>query len=177
MPIDPSKESPEVQAEIAAFEAQHSSLLGQRAILDRELQQLLSSRNQTDEQRARIAQIQNETSSIAIQINQLAIQESAIAQSIPVDDINNAQVKKLLLQEILITTPLPPVGKVSIITTTIDPSNLIQYMTLTQHLNPYGRKRQCDTDLENLMSIINKDVNGSIAIHKETIKNSTKIVK
>jgi hypothetical protein len=168
--------SPQVQAEIDAFAAQHKALLAQMSVLETELQQLRAERTPTDPQRSRMVELNSQINSLAIQLNQLKVQESAVAAQINTPALVNAQTKKDLLQNILITTPLPPPGKVMIVHATIDNANLIDYMNITQHLNPYGRKRQCDTDLENLMAIINKDMNNSIAETLSIVKKLTKIV-
>lgn len=170
--------SPQVQAEIDAFAAQHKALLAQMSVAETELQQLRAERAPTDPQRARMVELDSQINSLAIQLNQLKAQESKVAAQIDASAIVNAQSKQTSLKTILIANPslLPPTGKINIIQATTDPANLIDYMSQTQHLNPYGRKRQCDTDLENLMSVINKDMNNSVAETIAIVKKLAKIV-
>ena len=163
--------SPQVQAELAIFTKQQTDLMAKKAPLDAERLQLQAKQNQTDADRARILELNTQISSISASINIIRAQESTVVASISGTDIVNSLAKNQLLKNILITTPLPSPGNLLHVQPAINNANLILYMTLTQHLNPYGRKRQCDTDLENLMAVINKDINNAVGVNIEAIQN------
>lgn len=146
---------PAIQAEIDKFEKEQSRLLKERARLDSIFSRLSSKQNPTDADKAQIADIQTQIFNIITQLEKNKMAESEIIHSVIPEGILLAAQKQELLKTILITTDKPAPGMLSIVHPTISPADVISYMTLTQHLNPYGRKRQCDTDLENLMAIIN----------------------
>lgn len=71
----------------------------------------------------------------------------------------------------LIKIPTPEKNNVGQIRyTEIDPDNLVDYINATQHLNPWGRERQCDKDLKNLMMIINADMRNQMGKIVEIVK-------
>lgn len=41
----------------------------------------------------------------------------------------------------------------------LEPEHISEYIDVTVHLNPWGRMRQCDEDLKNLMATIGRDIN------------------
>jgi len=164
--------STQVKEELKVYEERHKALLEELKPLDSELLVLTATvATPTPEQSATISSLKERINNLHIQLTQLSTKESALVASISETAITNAAVKETLLKSILISTPLPSKGSVLIVHPVLDSANLIQYLTLTQHLNPYGRKRQCDTDLENLMSVINKDVSHSVGVVVETAKS------
>lgn len=52
----------------------------------------------------------------------------------------------------------------------IKDNDLVSFIDATVNLNPWGRMRQCDEDLKNLMGIIGKDINNEIGEWLEVTK-------
>lgn len=177
-----SANAPAVQSELAAFSKRQAELLTQMAPLDAELLRLnaLPASQQTDITKARISDLNKQIATIKTQMSANNVAESAAAQSsVPTDQLANATAKQALLSTILETVEKPTPGLLSIIPSSaaVKPADLITYMTLTQHLNPYGRKRQCDTDLENLMLILNKEMLNAIGDNNVLNGAVTSLVK
>jgi hypothetical protein len=84
--------------------------------------------------------------------------------------VNNLSQQQAMVEQ-LAKIPTPEKNNVGQIRyTEIDPDNLVDYINATQHLNPWGRERQCDKDLKNLMLIINGDMRHQMGKIQETVK-------
>jgi hypothetical protein len=99
----------------------------------------------------------NNKSSSAARVNNISQQDAALAylNKLPAPAQNN-------------------VGQIRF--TPIDPSNLLDYINATQHLNPWGRERQCDKDLKDLLLHVNADMRnqlGKIVDLKNKLSNAT----
>lgn len=54
--------------------------------------------------------------------------------------------------------------------------NLLEYMKMTKHLNPWEREdRPCDTDLKNLLLYIDSELNNEVEKLKDVVKSVTSI--
>jgi nicotinate-nucleotide pyrophosphorylase len=166
--------SPSQQAQLDAHTAKHKELLAKKALLDAEFLSLVSQTNNTAAQQARVAAINNELVEISIELKSLTGLKEA--DSLPADTIVKDAAKQDLVKEVIVKHPAPPPGALNIVHGQVQKNDIISYMTFTQYLNPYGRKRQCDIDLENLMSVINKDCNNQIAEYQDLAKEITYVV-
>lgn len=149
------------------------ALLQKKATLDSEMTSLLILGTLTSAQRARQAEINIELDKISVQMVALTKE----SESISTDDAVKKAAKQDLFKQITAELAPPPPGSIAIIHGTPAPDDMISYMKFTQYLNPYGRKRQCDSDLENLMSIVNKDLNNAIGENQELVKKIAETVK
>lgn len=160
-----SATSAATQAQLDIFSKKQAELFAQKAPLDAERMRLqaLTSAQKTDEVRARISDLDKQIATINTQLATNSLAESVVSGATP-DQIATAKTKQALLSTVLEKVSPPAPGLLSIIypSAAVKSADLMTYMTLTQHLNPYGRKRQCDTDLENLMGILNKDLLNSL---------------
>ncbi len=169
-----STNSPQVQNELNAYAQQKAVLLTQQAA-QQSIITTLSLKPQplsVDDQRA-YANALSTKASIALQMQSLLLQESQTVASIQPNDVSISQQKQTLVSNQVSTTPLPQPGNLTLIHPAIDFNDLITYMSYTQHLNPYGRQRQCDIDLQNLMGLINQDVNAVVGDNNALISSLT----
>ena len=176
-----SATSAATQAQLDVFAKKQSEFFAQKAPLDAERMRLqaLTNAQKTDEVRARISELDKQIATINTQLSVNSLAKSEVGSTTP-DQIAAAKTKQTLLSSILETVPPPAPGLLSIIfpsSAAVKSADLMTYMTLTQHLNPYGRKRQCDTDLENLMGILNKDLLNSLGDNKSLFDALTALVK
>lgn len=58
---------------------------------------------------------------------------------------------------------------------TVPAMDLVTYINLTQNLNPWGRERQCDLDLKDLVTYINQDINAELGEWQDVSKLLTEI--
>jgi hypothetical protein len=149
------------------------ALLQKKAALDNELNSLIILGTLTSAQKARQAEINIELDQISVQMIVLTKE----SETISTDDTVRKAAKQDLYKQITATLAPPPPGAITIIHGTPAPDDMISYMKFTQYLNPYGRKRQCDSDLENLMAIVNKDLNNAIGENQELVKKIAETIK
>ena len=168
------------QASLEAFSKTQAELMGTKAPLDAERLRLLGLPNsqKTDAIKARIADLDKQIATINTQLDDNSKAQSTALGTTP-EKLAAAQTKQALLKTVLEKVGTPPPGMLSLIqpSAAVKSADLMTYMTLTQHLNPYGRKRQCDTDLENLMSILNKELLNSLGDSKVLSQAITSLVK
>ena len=90
--------------------------------------------------------------------------------------VNSATIQEYTVKSID-RTPAPEknIGEVRFVS--VDDGDLVSYINATVHLNPWGRMRQCDEDLKNLMATIGRDINNElgewIGIGKTIAKSAT----
>lgn len=166
--------SPAQQAQLVDFENKHKELLDKQATLKQEQLTLLQ-QSRTAEQEARLNNITNEIIQIKSDLTELTKEISAV--TLPTETIIKDTIKQDNVKEITAKQPPPPKGAVNIIHGHVKNNDIINYMNFTQYLNPYGRKRKCDEDLENLMSVINKDCNNQLAEYAKLTKEISDLVK
>ena len=155
----PNNNSPTVQAELAKFKAEHDALITKHATQESVLLGLLSKTPPlTPSDNTKISETKLTLTNISQEIAALTARESQYAASIDSDSISSAAQRQALIKSLIVTTPNPKPGELAVIHPAVNSAALLDYMTFTQHLNPYGRKRQCDRDLENLLSIIANDL-------------------
>lgn len=142
----------------------HKTLTEERVLLDTELIRLNTIPSPTTEQNDRKIVITNRISQITIALADLAKKEDTSVVSDR--DLVLEQARQDLFNKITETLPAPPTGTFVIIHPSTDQNNLMEYMKFTQHLNPYGRKRQCDTDLENILLLLDSNLKATIAEKK-----------
>lgn len=68
-----------------------------------------------------------------------------------------------------------PSGTMSVQYITCDTLNLAEYMEYTQNLNPWKRDRPCDSDLRDLLLIIDNELSGEYKKLLKGIKALTKL--
>jgi len=169
-----STNSPSVQNELDAYAQQKATLLTQQAA-QQSIITTLSLKPQplsVDDQKVYSAAL-SAKAGIALQMQNLLLQESATVASIQPNAIAAVQQKQVLVANQISTTPLPQQGNLTLIHPAVDFNDIITYMSYTQHLNPYGRQRQCDIDLQNLMGLINQDVNAAVGDYQALISSLT----
>ncbi len=173
--------SPDQQAYLDSFEQTHKSLLEKKSSLDTELLKLLAESNISAEQKARLSELRTEIAQVSTELAATRLDSIKAVDKLPslsqVVNIIKDVVKQDSAKETILKIPPPPKGSVNIVHGTVQKNDMISYMKFTQYLNPYGRKRQCDIDLENLMAIINKDCNNQLAEYTKLSKEITSIVK
>jgi len=152
---------------------QQQALLAERAALDAERLSIVRQSPLTAAQTTRVAEIDNRLNQISI--SSAALTATPTDNTLPVEDLTKTAAKAELAKQVTLTVPSPPKGSYTIVHGNVQKGDLISYMKFTQYLNPYGRKRQCDIDLENLMIVINKDMNNQIAEYKELAKEITNV--
>ena len=156
------------QAALDNFVKQQQALLAERAKLETERLTLdKQAGSLSTAQKTRLTEINSRLDQISAESLALTKQEETAA----LPDKNAAvkqAAKETLVQQVTAAIPPPPKGSYNIVHTAVAAGDIISYIKFTQHLNPYGRKRQCDSDLENLMAVINKDINNKLAEHKQT---------
>ncbi|MCI4436605.1 MAG: hypothetical protein JHC33_07325 [Ignisphaera sp.] len=162
--------SPSSKATVDSYLAQHDKLLLKRSTLEAEKRRIQFQSNLTETQKSRIAAIDAELNDIASNTEELKKQTD---DNLSTEDVARAATKQGLATQVIATVPPPPVGAYKIIHGIVQKGDLVSYMKFTQHLNPYGRKRQCDTDLENLMAVINKDFNNQVGEYEDLVKEIT----
>ena len=151
------------------FEQQHAALLTERANLEAERLLLVANiNNLTQAQKDRVIAINTRLDQIASEIALLV--KADTLPNFPTDALARKAAKEDLANKVILTVPPPPKGAYQIIHSTPESGDLISYMKLTQHLNPYGRYRKCDIDLENIMSVLGKDFDNSIGEALEFVK-------
>ena len=89
--------------------------------------------------------------------------------------IVNEVSKKEAVEASLKESPVPK-NNVEIRYASFDPNDLVSYINATQHLNPWGRMRQCDEDCKNLMTIINRSANHKLGEFKQLLEQIADIV-
>lgn len=161
---------------LKAHISKQEALLKEREALDKEQLTLMRIAEPSEEQKKRKADINDRLNQIAVEMQTLA-QTTQSETDDPTKDPVKAIAKQELFKTIQSTLPPPDKGKFNVVHGNITPGDMISYMKFTQYLNPYGRKRQCDTDLENLMAVINKSVNNSMGEYKELAKKVVKTAK
>ena len=118
-----------------------------------------------------IAALNDEMAVNAGKLAALKVEENRLASGLDPGKIASAEQREVTVKSITSETTLPTAGKLLQVHPKIEPGDLITYMTQTQHLNPYGRNRQCDTDLADLMGLIQGDHYAEIGANLEMIKN------
>ncbi len=168
-----SSTSPTIQAELDSFTSQITSLMNQKAIIDTQAQQLLymPSNQRTLEDNITLSNLQTQSAAISANITELKQKESIASAAFPVSGIVNKTVQETIQPATIANVPTPKSGTVAVTHQVVQDDDLISYMALTQHLNPYGRKRQCDSDLEDLMVVINKYINIDRGKVKQQLSN------
>ena len=170
--------SPAVQAELDAYARQKAVLLTQQAAQESIITMLSIQTSLSPADQRAYANAISSKANIALQMQSLLLQESSVVASIQPSAVATVQQKQNLVSNQVSTTPLPTPGNLTLIHPAVDPNDLITYMSYTQHLNPYGRQRQCDIDLQNLMALVNQDANAIVGenidlVSKLTIKAIT----
>ena len=106
---------------------------------------------------------------INAQLDQIAVAAAALITkdeptAAPDTDAAGKQAaKEELLKQVVVFIAPPPPGALNIVHSTVAANDMLSYMKFTQYLNPYGRKRQCDTDLENIMGVLSGDISNQLA--------------
>ena len=78
-------------------------------------------------------------------------------------DVGTATAKQNFAATTAATLPVPQADNVGEVRhVTVDQMDLLTYINLTQFINPWGRSRQCDEDLKNLLSFVNQDYNSEV---------------
>jgi hypothetical protein len=163
--------SPSGKVTVDSYLSKYDTLMAKRATLDAEKHALLSQGNSlTQGQKDRLTSIDTELNQISSDIEDLKGQTT---DSLSTEDIARDATKKELATQVIATVPAPPKDSYTVVHGIPQKGDIITYMKFTQHLNPYGRKRQCDTDLENLVSIINKSFNNQIGEYQEIVQEIT----
>lgn len=165
-----TKNTIEIQKELDSFKTEHAALIQSHAVQESALSGLLS-RNPQDA--ARINETRAELTLIEQKLVELTTKESEVAGALNVEGISLAAQRQNLISIVSTSLPTPTDGNLHMIPihAAINPANLLDYMTFTQHLNPYGRKRQCDKDLENILAIIANDLGETFKTYKEAAKS------
>lgn len=163
--------SPSGKTTVDSYLTKHDALMTKRAALDSEKHALLAQGSSlTQAQKDRLVAIDTELNQISSDIEDLKKQTT---DSLSTEDVARDATKKELVTQVVATVPAPPKGSYTVVHGIVQKGDLISYMKFTQHLNPYGRKRQCDTDLENLVSIINKSFNNQVGEYQEIVQEIT----
>ena len=162
--------SPTSKSAVDTYMVQYDQLLAKRAALETEKRTLINQGNLSTAQTARLAEIDSELNKISSDVEAL---KSHTTDSLSTEDVARTAAKQELATQVIATVPPPPPGAYKIVHGIVQKGDIISYMKFTQHLNPYGRKRQCDTDLENLVAVINKDFNNQAGEYKEIVKEIT----
>lgn len=157
-PIDPS---------LVTHEAAVHALMVKRAALEAE-QLALHKLDTSDVNTARLAAITDELGRITRDLAALA-HEVTPGTTAATESVERSATKEQAVAQAP-PSPPPPPGTVAVRNVEVKPDDIVTYMTLTQHLNPYGRKRQCDIDLENIVFGLDQVVNHEMYIHTERIK-------
>jgi len=156
--------SPANQAVVDQYTAQHNTLIAQRDALETEKLSILTHTPMSVADQTRLNEINNSLAQIAMATVALIDTPASEADVVlPTDQIALQAAREASVKQIIATIPPPPPGAYHIVHSKVMKGDMIGYMNATQYLNPYGRKRQCDTDLENIMSVINKDMNNHVA--------------
>jgi len=156
-----------------SFQTRQKELLDARASLDKE-DNLLAARepnlSETESKRrkaiaARIAEIQVEMDTLAKAETAIKTETAAssdVLKKAALEDISTSITKQIA------QLPKQEPGTVTIAHPEISLKNIVAYITVTQHLNPYGRERQCDLDLIKIVGQLGLDVNSQVAEWIET---------
>ncbi|MCI4436179.1 MAG: hypothetical protein JHC33_05135 [Ignisphaera sp.] len=161
------KNSPAAQAELDRYKIEHDKLIQKHAAQEAVLLRLLSASPQDT---TKITETKSKIAEISREIAQKTAEESQHAASLNTDSISAAAQRQALIKTILAVTPKPSAGNVAIVHPSINSAAILDYMTFTQHLNPYGRKRQCDRDLENILALIANDLGDQFVNYVRAVK-------
>jgi hypothetical protein len=159
--------SPSAKKELEDFKVEHEALLKEHAVQESALLQLMST---VPIDNTKIAEAKSKLDAVSQKITDLTAQKSAFANSVDAEAISLSLQKQALIKSILAVVPKPEPGKLAIVHPSLNAAAILDYMTFTQHLNPYGRKRQCDKDLENLLAIIALDVSDAYIGYVQAVK-------
>ena len=164
--------SPEVQAELNQYAKQHKELLDKQAQQESVVRRLTAKPQPlSSEDQQTLAAAQSQLVINSGEMSGLVLKESAAVSKIDPATLAAASSRQALINTIIVKDVLPKPGKVSLVHPSLDPADLVSYMLYTQHLNPYGRQRQCDIDLQNAIALINGDVNASVGVYIEVGKS------
>lgn len=167
----------QTQAKILAdYKIKHEALLKERSVLEyRRLEVNTRAGSLTKVEQDELANINHRMDQISAAIAELVREET---KTIPDTELIAKQAaKQELFVKVQASIPPPPSGSYTIAHSAIAAGDVISYLKFTQYLNPYGRKRQCDTDLENLMSVIGKDVSNGLGELQKLITDILKATK
>ena len=151
---------------------QIQALMDQRSALDKQKLDLIKQTGSlTSTQQATLNDINNKIDQISVASAALITREETITTS--TDAIAKQAAKEALVTQIKLSIPPPPAGAINIVHSSVAAGDIISYIKFTQYLNPYGRRRQCDADLENLMAVIGKSADNELAEYTKHITDLT----